>query len=160
MIVEAVAFFLASFIPIATNPSSFLQNLKEKGCPACTSPSASHFKVFMSTSVPLESWKDLSYQLEQTEGIFVLKGLPQDSIELLAKFIFELRGAGVNAPIDIDPENFAKYEIDAVPAIVLEDGEQWDRMIGNLRLDAVLKEFAEKGNTHSKAKAILQRLLP
>jgi len=129
------------------NPGTFLEKLLEKkACPTCSLQEASeesHLMVFISFSVPVESWKDLSLQLEKTEGRFLLRGLPGNSFEELTKKIFEMRAAGVNAPIDIDPDRFEKYGIDAVPAIVLENGETFDRIVGNIRLDAALRLFAE-----------------
>ena len=109
----------------------------------------------MSFSVPIESWKDLSSQLEQTGGSFVLRGLPENSVKSFLKQISSLREAGVHAPILIDPEAFEKYAIKAVPTIVLINGEECDKMTGNIPVKTVLRSFAEKGTVKEIAKKIL-----
>jgi type-F conjugative transfer system pilin assembly protein TrbC len=155
-------------LTIATPSSDFLQNLlekKEAPCATCISgpsaqeqPQGKNLMVFMSFSVPLGSWKDLSDQLEKTEGIFIVRGIPDDSFERLAEKIVELRAAEVFASIEIDPESFEKYGIQSVPAFVLKEGEHSDQISGNLRLDAALREIAEKGDVSRRAKEILQSI--
>ena len=103
--------------------------------------------VFISFSVPLESWKEWSHALEKFGGIFVLKGIPENSFQVFLKKVIELRMAGVNAPIYIDPESYEKFKIEAVPAVVALDGMKYDKVAGNTHLDATLKLFNEKGVT-------------
>ena len=102
----------------------------------------SSLKVFMSFSVPIESWKDISTQLEETDGVFVLRGVPNNSFEEFAVKLMNLREAGVRAPIDLDPEAFETYAIDSVPAFVFKG----NKITGNLRCDAALREIREKGD--------------
>lgn len=159
-------FLFACLLSISHFQAEFLQDLvnkKNESCSTCLSnftqiqehQETKPLLVFMSFSVPLESWKDLSAQLEQTEGVFLLKGLPHDSFEELAVKLAEFRLAGVQAPIDIDPESFETYRIDAVPAIVLRDANQFDQLFGNTRLDAALQMIADRGDTSASAKQIL-----
>lgn len=146
-----------SFLKELYNQSS----LGKPKCSKCLSPpenfnqDAEHLRVFMSFSVPIESWKDLSSQLEQMGGSFVLRGLPENSVKSFLKQIASLREAGVNAPILIDPEAFEKYAIKAVPTVVLINGEKYDKITGNILLKTVLKSFAEKGSVKEIAKNIL-----
>ena len=128
-------------------------------CPTCSSEAPASetekpLRVFISFSVPLESWKDLSHQLEKTEGYFVIRGLPENSFEKFAEKLIELRSSGINAPIDIDPESFEKHGIQAVPTIVLED----DKITGNLRLDAALRKIVEAGDSSKRALELLMQL--
>ncbi len=161
-----MSWILPCLIAVSLQQSAFLESLIDrKPCPTCFSgpPSQERHEgnslmVFMSFCAPLETWKDLSAQLEMTDGIFLVRGLPGDSFERLAEKIVELRMEGVSAPIDIDPERFEKYGIESVPAFVLEEGGQSDRIHGNLRLDAALREILEKGDTRQRAKELLQRL--
>ncbi len=155
--------FLAAFFAVS-HPDAYLQEL-QKPCAGCSAQAAiptredgKTLRIFMSFSVPLESWKDLSGQLEMTDGFFVLKGFPDNSFEEGTLKIMELRTKGVNAPIDIDPAAFEEFEIDSVPAIVLEDGKKTDTIQGNLRLDAALREIAEKGECCERAKELLETL--
>jgi len=103
--------------------------------------------VFISFSVPLESWKEWSYTLEKLGGTFVLKGIPENSFPIFLKKVIELRLAGVSAPIYIDPEAYEKFGIEAVPTVLALNGTKYDKVAGNIRLDAALKMFNEKGVT-------------
>ena len=117
-------------------------------CKKCTSsPESSQLQsyklmVFISFSVPLESWKDWSESLEKTGGIFVIRGLPGNSFRLFSEKVMELKKAGVNAPISIDPELYEEYEVKAVPTVVRVKGEEYDKISGNVHLEAALKIFA------------------
>lgn len=113
--------------------------------------------VLISSSVPLETWKDFSRQMEKTGGVFVLRGIPGDSFEAFALKVVELRQAGVQAPIDIDPDLFEEFEVAEVPTVVLR-GKKSDRSIGNLRLSAILELMAESGDEKEKASELLARL--
>lgn len=133
-----------------------LVNTPKKECSKClpnaqsvSSSNSPSLKVFMSFSVPMETWKDFSKQLEQMNGVFVLRGIPGNSFKTLSQKVIELRAAGVNAPLQIDPEIYEKYHIDAVPAFVMEDGAQYDRVVGNIRLEHVLKIFSENSGSNS-----------
>ena len=113
--------------------------------------------VFISSSAPLETWKDFSRQMEKTGGVFVLRGIPGGSFEAFALKVMELRQAGVSAPIDIDPDLFEQFEVIEVPTVVL-CGKKSDRSVGNLRLSAILELMAESGDENEKASALLRRL--
>jgi len=113
--------------------------------------------LFTSFSVPLESWKEHSSFLEKMGGYFVLQGLPQNSFTSLSQKITELRKAGIRAEILLDPEFFEKYEIRAVPTLVLDNEEQHDKVSGNLKVSAALSLFAEQGVTQKTAQQLLKQ---
>jgi len=113
--------------------------------------------VFTSFSLPLESWKEFSHFLKKTGGSFVLRGLPENSFQLLSKKIIELKKAGIQADILFDPESFEKYAIDAIPSVVLDDGKSHDKVTGNLKLTATLSLFAKSGNTQALAQQFLSQ---
>ncbi len=113
--------------------------------------------VFMSSSVPLETWKDFSRQMEKTGGVFVLGGIPGGSFEVFALKVMELRQAGVAAPIDIDPDLFEEFEVAEVPTVVLR-GKKNDRFVGNLRLSSALELMAESGDEKDQASKLSLRL--
>jgi len=113
---------------------------------------------FTSFSVPLESWKEHSLFLEKVGGCFVLKGLPQNSFQLLSQKLSELRQAGVRAQILIDPESFEKYTVQSIPTVILDTGENFDKLSGNLKLPAILSLFADNGATKLTAQKLLQHM--
>lgn len=103
--------------------------------------------VFMSFSVPDQVWIDLSKELEQVGGVFVLRGLPNQSFQTLASRILHLKEKGVKAPIQLDPKCFLAYQIDQVPSIVVAEGETFDKVSGNVSLSFALQKMAENGET-------------
>lgn len=111
--------------------------------------------VFTSFSLPLESWKEFSHVLQKTGGSFVLRGLPENSFQILSKKIIELKKAGIQAEILLDPECFEKYAINAIPSVVLEDGKCHDKIAGNIKLPVTLSLFAKSGNTKTLAQELL-----
>ncbi len=132
-------------------------------CKKCVAPpigahsSSYNLMTFMSFSVPLESWKEWSKSLEKIGGVFVLRGLPGNSFQIFAQKIKELRNAGINAPIYVDPEAYHKYGIQAVPTTVLLDGEKYDKITGNIHLEAALRAFKEKGSSNIIARELLSK---
>lgn len=114
--------------------------------------------VFISFSAPLETWKEHSYYLEQIKGAFVLRGLPQNSFEQLKSKILELRKAGVQAEIVVDPEAFDRYEIQHVPSILLHHERKYDKVSGNIPVLSALTLFSEKGETQAAARELLKKV--
>ncbi|NNM43648.1 MAG: type-F conjugative transfer system pilin assembly protein TrbC [Chlamydiae bacterium] len=117
-----------------------------------------NISLFMSFSIPIETWKEYSASLEKTGGIFILRGLPKNSFPLLSKNIQDLRQKGVKAPIVIDPEAFEKYAIYQVPSFVLEKDGIFDKVEGNLNLDASLTLIERYGDLSYLAKTIKQNV--
>lgn len=158
----------------------------KKKCPstalssdAPSSEASSHHGalVFISFSVPIETWKEHSYALQRIKGAFVLRGLPSNSFEELSSKILELRSAGVQAEILLDPAAFERFDIQAVPSIVLQQEEQHgkvprnevaydnamhgavrDQVSGNIPIVSALTLFAEKGEAKERALKLLQEM--
>lgn len=145
------------------NPTS-MEDQKENQEKKCTmnvsplsSPSPQLF-VFISFSVPLETWKDHSYFLKKLGGTFVLRGLPNNSFETLSQKLLELRQDGIDALVTLDPPLFEAHEITMVPSIVLLDKENSDKVAGNIKISSALSLFSEKGVTKKVAKELLNQL--
>ena len=99
--------------------------------------------VFLSFSVPVQSWFALSRELEAHNGAFVLRGAPDNGLKELFLKIKGLREKGVVAPVLIDPESFEKHEIASVPSIILRQGDRFDRVTGNVPIAYALRLFSE-----------------
>jgi len=139
---------LAASQVLSDNGKALLKTLNPPGeCAKCAPVSSPALKVFISFSVPLPTWKDLSDSLEKTNGCFVMRGISENSFSEFSRKLKELRAFGINAPIQIDPEAFDKYQIDAVPAVVQETPDGYHRLVGNIRLDEALRLFAEQRKT-------------
>ncbi|MFI5342794.1 MAG: type-F conjugative transfer system pilin assembly protein TrbC [Chlamydiales bacterium] len=113
--------------------------------------------VFMSFSIPDVIWISLSHELEKVDGVFVLRGLPQQSFRELAAKILSLKEKSVSAPIQLDPKQFQAYQLTSVPAFIVTEDEQFDKVTGNVSLKFALELMAKKGET-STAKLFYQLL--
>ncbi len=109
--------------------------------------------AFVSFSMPTSLWIELSRALQEVGGAMVLRGLPDDSFPLLAKKLTRLTKQGVEAPVILDPRLFDEYDIQAVPAIVVDDGVSFDKISGSVSLDYALEQFASEGETDPDALA-------
>lgn len=103
--------------------------------------------VFISFSVPDETWIMLSNELEKTDGIFVLRGLPENSFRELAVKMQDLRKKGIMATVQIDPLLFEKYGIEQVPCFVIAEEKRFDKLSGNVTLAYALEKMEAHGET-------------
>lgn len=102
--------------------------------------------VAMSFSVPDSVWLSLSKELEKAGGIFVLRGLPNNSFTELASKLFSLKSRGVNAPVQLDPKFFQAHHITSVPAFVVKVEEGFGKITGNISLKCALEKMSLKGS--------------
>jgi conjugal transfer pilus assembly protein TrbC len=93
--------------------------------------------VFVSFSMPEASLKSLAQAAEQHNAVLITRGLYEDSFVKTANKLKDL-GIGV----DINPELFETYQIDAVPTFVcVKSGRPLWRLKGNVTLGFVTKKF-------------------
>ena len=102
--------------------------------------------VFMSLSVPEQIWLDLSKEINKAGGVFVLRGLPNNSFKNLATVLLKLKERGMEAPIQLHPQLFEEYSIDQVPTFVVRDGKKFDKISGAISLSSALEKINEKGD--------------
>jgi len=124
----------------------------KKECFGCSSDSQgifsdSHVFVFMSFSIPDDTWVSLSKELEKIGGVFVIRGLPKHSFTELASKILSLKEKGVTVPIQIDPKKFQVYQLASVPAFVIIEEKSYDKVVGNVSVKFALDLMATKGVT-------------
>lgn len=145
------------------------KNLTEEGFLKCFKSDNSHLEtpspslseslyIFISFSVPEESLKELSYGLEETGGSFVIRGLPQNSFREFFEKTKSLKEKGISAPILIDPEAFANFNIERVPTFALKSGESFEKYEGNVPLRDALRIFSERKMVGALAQELLQKL--
>lgn len=100
--------------------------------------------AFMSYSIPEQTWKDLSKQLNQYNQYTVqcvIRGLPEDSFKLLSEKIMS-----TGCPVMIHPDLFEKYHITKVPAFLFVKGDRYEGVYGNVSLDYAVRYLQEQGN--------------
>ncbi len=150
----AIKIFAATWMALPFLSSS----LMARPCSQEPSEESAALFVLTSLSVPVSLWQQTSPALEKLKGVFILRGMPNDSFLELTKALIDLRNLGVNAPIVIDPEKFDALKQTTVPAIVLETPKKRDVITGNVSLSFALEEFAHKGSNKKLAKRLLTAL--
>ena len=128
-------------------------------------------KVFISSSMSPELLKTYVRQARRYGGVLVFNGLPDNSWVKLNKTVTEIVGNEEGVGIQIDPEEFDRFNIKTVPAFVLikeadlitdiseepaEDKVIYDKVTGNIGIESALRLFAEKGELGLEAQAKLE----
>lgn len=119
--------------------------------------------VFVSFSMPLETLKSLTKQVNQLGENVVLRGLVNSSFRQTAEKVKELK-----QEVIIDPTLFEEYQIKVVPTFVLQSqrftknealkDESYDQLKGNVSLEYVLEQIISKGTAKTEAIELLKRL--
>ena len=128
-------------------------------------------KVFISSSMGPELLKTYVRQARRYGGVLIFNGLPDNSWVKLNKTVTEIVGNKEGVGIQIDPEEFDRFNIKTVPAFVLikeadliigtseepaEDKVIYDKVTGNIGIETALRLFAEKGELGLEAQAKLE----
>jgi type-F conjugative transfer system pilin assembly protein TrbC len=125
-------------------------------------------KVFVSSSMSTELLKTYVKEARSYGGVLVFNGLPDNSWVKLNNMIMEIVEDQEGVGIQIDPEEFDRFNIKTVPAFVLikeanwitgtseemvEDRVIYDKVTGNIGTEAALRLFAEQGELGAMARA-------
>ena len=122
---------------------------------------ASDLMIFASFTMPEASLKRLVHQANLAGGTLVFRGFRNNSIRETAKAIHALREQGGN--VQINPQAFTKYRVNAVPAFVLtqattaealdEQGcalpDTYVSVAGDVSLDYALDALAQRSKAFS-----------
>jgi type-F conjugative transfer system pilin assembly protein TrbC len=95
-------------------------------------------QVCMSFSVPTQVWKDLNEDLMRHQGVFVVKGLPNNSFQAFAGKVLEFRKQGITAPIRIDPKLFERLKVKQVPMFVFSEKDETHTVSGTVTIPHVM----------------------
>lgn len=129
---------------------------------------SSILKVFVSSSMGTELLKTYAKEARRYGGVLVFKGLPDNSWVKLNKTVMEIVGNEEGVGIQIDPEEFDRFNIKTIPAFVLikeadwitgtseemaEDRVTYDKVTGNIGIETALRLFAEQGELGAMARA-------
>jgi len=98
--------------------------------------------VFMSFSLPEETWLTLSTELKRYSAVFVVSGLPNDSFPELAKRLAQLKRKGMSTAVLVDPNLFKQFQIENSPTFVFTDGIKVHKISGNISLEYALEYMA------------------
>jgi len=129
---------------------------------------SSTLKVFVSSSMSTELLKTYVKEAKRYGAVLVFNGLPGNSWVKLNKTVMEIVEDQEGVGIQIDPEEFDRFNIKTVPAFVLikeadqitgtseemvEDSVIYDKVTGNIGTEAALRLFAEQGELDAMAQA-------
>ncbi len=109
--------------------------------------------IFVSLSMPEQSLKLWSQQAEKINGILLLRGLIDNSIQATTQKTVKLFSDSQKGGFNIDPEKFTQYHIKSVPAVVLAKGEDYDVVYGDTSLESALEYIAHHGSDLIKKQA-------
>lgn len=110
---------------------------------------------FVSFSIPQTGLKRLILDADLFGIPATLRGMVNNDMRQTANAVLQLVNEDQRGGVQIDPQAFRRYGINAVPALVVTCGETYDRIAGNLALQQALTKVAESGECAGTAKAIL-----
>jgi len=127
--------------------------------------------IFVSSSIPPSSLKDLMIQARKSHGVLIFRGVINGSLRKTKDYLAQLGKENVSAIID--PRLFEEFNITLVPTfVVLGKGYKnctdsrcnftplHDRISGNVTLQYALEQFAngKQGNAKAEAAALLVKI--
>jgi conjugal transfer pilus assembly protein TrbC len=110
--------------------------------------------VFISFTVPDNIWLSLSQEMIDEGGVFVVRGLPDNSFKSFAGKIAKLKEKGMEASVQIHPDLFKVHAIDRVPSFVFLEGKLAHKVCGAISLEyaqSLIKDSAEYRRSISSA---------
>ncbi|EDL8432089.1 type-F conjugative transfer system pilin assembly protein TrbC [Salmonella enterica subsp. diarizonae] len=105
--------------------------------------------VFVSFSMPAEELKQRVKDAAQLNIPVVIRGMVNGDMRATANAVANLVKESNTGGVQIDPTTFRKYNITAVPVLIVVCGNQGDtvdRLQGDLTLHQALKRVAEEGD--------------
>ena len=108
--------------------------------------------IFVSFSMPKTSIECLAAQAQKIGGKLLIRGLKDNSFKKTAQEVKAL-----NAVLQLDPENFEKFAIKSVPQFVMDYGDHYDTLSGNVSLEFAFEKFTQE-RPLGKASELLKML--
>lgn len=117
---------------------------------------ASGALYFVSFSIPDDGLKEMMVDARGFHIPSVLNGFHENDIRKTAVKIFNLTKEGNKGGVMIDPRLFSRYNIKAVPALVVTcENNKFDIIYGSARIENALEYISRRGECANKAKEIL-----
>jgi type-F conjugative transfer system pilin assembly protein TrbC len=111
--------------------------------------------IFVSFSMPDLSLKQIINDATRYQLPVVVRGLIDNSFKKTASRIFELVKGNNKGGVAINPIWFKRYSINAVPACIVQAGDEFDVVYGNIRIKNMLEIIAANGSNGAVAQSIL-----
>lgn len=114
--------------------------------------------IFISLSMSDISIKQWAEQADKIGAKLVLRGFVNNSFKQTVSAAHRLFAQDNLGGFTIDPFAFTKYQIQTVPAVVLDAGGRFDVIFGNIGLIEALKVIQNEGENSSYAREYLLRI--
>ncbi|WP_397218113.1 type-F conjugative transfer system pilin assembly protein TrbC [Pantoea osteomyelitidis] len=114
--------------------------------------------VFVSFSMPPDELKQRVQDAAVLNIPVVIRGMVNGDMRATANAVAGLVKESNTGGVQIDPTTFRKYNITAVPVLIVacgNQGDKVDRLQGDLKLHQALKRVAEEGDCAQTAKSLL-----
>jgi len=111
---------------------------------------------FVSFSIPKEGLKQMMDEAVRYKMPVLIRGLVNNDFRQTVEKTFNLVKEENKGGVQIDPENFKRYNVTAVPALVVTCGNSFDVLYGNLRIQEALEDVVRRGECGPVAKQILE----
>ncbi|EIY1064803.1 type-F conjugative transfer system pilin assembly protein TrbC [Escherichia coli] len=155
--------FLNQHRPVAPQEQSFLdaqaQQFRQSMQPG--DRPVDEALVFVSFSMPSDELKQRVKDAAQLNIPVVIRGMVNGDMRATANAVAGLVKESNSGGVQIDPTTFRKYNITAVPVLIVtcgSQGDNTDRLQGDLTLHQALKRVAEEGDCAQTAKSLLGRV--
>lgn len=152
--------FLKQARPVSPQDQSFLdaqaQQFRQSMQPGARPVDAA--LVFVSFSMPPDELKQRVQDAAALNIPVVIRGMVNGDMRTTANAVAGLVKESNTGGVQIDPVTFRKYDISAVPVLIVacgHQGDKVDRLQGDLTLRQALKRVAEEGDCAQTARSLL-----
>lgn len=111
---------------------------------------------FVSLSIPKEGLKPMLNDARRFGIPATLRGLKENDFRKTAAAVYDLAKEDNNAGVQIDPTLFERYDVRAVPALVVTCPGHYDIVRGSLQIEDALKEIVRRGDCADAARRLLE----
>lgn len=143
--------------PLSTGSPPFIDPLKTAQPASTGEKPKTRARYLVSFSIPPTA---LIHMLQEAKRFAIpatIRGWVDNNLPATVQAVKRLVEKGQIEGVQIDPQPFTDYHIDAVPALVMECDSGVDVMRGNLHLEAALIRIAKAGDCATIASALLQQ---
>lgn len=112
--------------------------------------------IFVSSSMPKESLRNLFAEAQKVGGKLVFQGLIDNSFRKTQQYFMDLQIAA-----DIDPTVFEDHQVSHIPVFLIENKatKQVDTIRGHISLQEALSKLKDRGELKEKAGKLYQQLV-
>ncbi|WGM03629.1 type-F conjugative transfer system pilin assembly protein TrbC (plasmid) [Arsenophonus nasoniae] len=143
--------------PLSSNSQQFIDQLKNAQQALAGEKPKTGARYLVSFSIPQTALINMLQEAKRFAIPATIRGLVDNNMPATVQAVKSLVEAGQVDGVQIDPQPFTNYHIDAVPALVVQCEAGVDVVRGNLHLEAALSRIVNAGDCATTASALLQQ---